>query len=258
MSINNFVDKKVVDVLSEHRKQIESALEAYKGKKYDTAIDELQSIVEKHPRSDIAYQILGRSYHKIGQHQQAYEALKKSAEINAKNIGECWTEIGEMLAETGQVKSAIAAYEYVIKYAPSHAAAWRELGNVYFGLNQTEKAIKYLKKALKLKKDDPRSHFLLGLIHENDKEWKTASKFFEKAVKYGLNDQYFADFNFFYGYTIAKIGKVKKGIPYLEKAIELDPGYLRAWKTLEYYCKKLGQKEKADACTVTIEALSQK
>ncbi|NHJ47017.1 MAG: tetratricopeptide repeat protein [Asgard group archaeon] len=242
--------------MSKDRQELETAMRAYMGEDYTTAIDKLNDIVDRYPRSDYAFQILGKSHHKVGNLQSAYQALKKAAELNPKVLGECWTEIGLMLAEDGQAQSAIAAYEFVIKNAPSHADAWRELGNVYFGLQQLDKAVEYLNRALKYRKDDPRTYFLLGLIRDAKKDWKAAVKFFEKAVKYGNHDQYYADFNYFLGYTLAQSGKIKKAIPYLEKAIVLDPNYLRAWKSLETYYKKLGKHVKAAECTSVIQELT--
>ncbi|NHJ38557.1 MAG: tetratricopeptide repeat protein [Asgard group archaeon] len=242
--------------MSKDKQELEAAMRAYIGDNYTVAIEKLTEIVDRNPQSDYAFQILGKSYHKTGKLQSAYEALKKAAELNPKIVGECWTEIGLMLAEDGQAHSAIAAYEYVIKNAPSHADAWRELGNVYFGLKQLDKAIEYLNRALKYRKDDPRTHFLLGLIYKSKKDWKTAIKYFQKAVKYGDQDQYSADFNYFLGYALAESGKIRKAIPYIEKAAILDPNYLRAWKSLERCYKKIGREDKAAECVSVIQELS--
>lgn len=231
-------------------------MRAYMGENYTAAIDKLTEIVDHYPQSDYAYQILGKSYHKTGKLQSAYEALKKAAELNPRIVGECWTEIGLILAEDGQAHNAIAAYEYVIKHAPSHADAWRELGNVYFGLKQLDKAIEYFNRALKYRKNDPRTHFLLGLVCKSRKEWKAAVKYFQNAVKYGDQDKYYVDFNYFLGYALAKSGKIKKAIPYIERAAIIDPNYLRAWKSLEQYYKKLGKKDKAAECASIIQELS--
>lgn len=116
-----------------------------------------------------------------GNLDKAYEHLRKCEEINSGDPQVAWVW-GRVRQEDGLYESAIAAYNYVLKYFPEDRAAWRQLGRTYYLDQQYQKSIEAYRSALKINPEDREAYYHLSLNHRalgNDLEAEKMEKAFE-------------------------------------------------------------------------------
>ncbi len=92
---------------------------------------------------------IGTLYEQRGDHAQANEAFARAREINPDD-GEAYINLGHVLYEEGQFRSAIDQLNQGLERSPQSAVGNFFLGSAYYKLHETEKAEPLLKTACTL------------------------------------------------------------------------------------------------------------
>ncbi len=105
----------------------------------DSAILELEDLVELSPESSVIYNKFGRLYLKIGKIDGAISLLEKAVESGTidENLFE---SLANAYLEKGRYTDAIALYEKIISQRPSNKRVLRSLGELYTRINNFESA----------------------------------------------------------------------------------------------------------------------
>jgi tetratricopeptide (TPR) repeat protein len=127
----------------------------------------LRGAVERNPKFDQAYYILGRAYTRRGDLEGALQSYREAARLRPDPS--YFLSLGKTLTKSGNSSEpdqdhAIAAYEQALALDPSYAEAHLELGRLYVQMKNLEKARTQLQKAIELEPDFYEADYLLGRL----------------------------------------------------------------------------------------------
>ena len=176
------------------------------------------------------------------------EAIALDPNYSRAYVALAWTHFHD--ASFGWATVPAKSYEKAVELAKKaisideqFASAYMLLAIVYSKTGQSEKAVAIGKKALSL---DPTLNYLYGLLLNNVGQFKDAIPFLKKAIRMNPKPQslYFAQL----GLSYHKTGQFKEAIQFLEKAIRIDPrppSWYLVQLGWDYFL--IGQNEKAIA-----------
>ena len=162
--------------------------------KYNDLILQSEELLNKFPKSDKLFNLVGTANAKLQKYNEAIKSFKKCTEITSN--------------------SAISFYNL--------ASAFNANGNI----NQ---AISNYKKAIKLKPNYADAHNNLGVIQKNLGDFKEAVLSFQCALKSNPND---AEVKCNYASALASNGNIDRAIKTYEKIIKSNPCFSLAHKNL--------------------------
>jgi tetratricopeptide (TPR) repeat protein len=126
-------------------------------------------------------------------------------EANAPSIARCYTNIAESFFARGFWNQAIVCYRRSLSVDPSSHEAWRSLGDAYLVQGLTFKSEECYRKAIELRPDDARAYHYLGD-------------------------------------ALLKLRRLDDAIASVERAVEIDPGYIEALAKLQSLRSFRGQR----------------
>jgi arylsulfatase A-like enzyme/Flp pilus assembly protein TadD len=130
---------------------------------YQTAITNLQRVIETEPESAIAYVQLGTAWTRLKDYDKALPILRKAVELK-DDSGLAQYELGLALFETGNWKEAAPQFEHVVARSPRWADANFSLAAVYARIDRVPDAMDELDKTLALNPNHYRANLLRGRL----------------------------------------------------------------------------------------------
>lgn len=85
--------------------------------------------------------------------------------------------------QAGDLRSAAASYEEIVRLSPNLAEAHANLGSIYYELRDDDKALAALERAIKLKPELAAPHFFLGVISSRRRDYVSAIERLQTAAK---------------------------------------------------------------------------
>lgn len=163
--------------------------------------------------------LLGVSYEKLGQFEQALAEFEKIEQIilGEKFRARIHLHLGECYEKTKRYHQAISSYEEVTKIFPNEVAVYLALGRVYFHLKKYKETIKKINEVIELNGRGSNIHFLLGSCYERIEQYKKAIKELRKEERINPEN---AQINFLLARCYRNIGQTE------QSNRELDKGFL--------------------------------
>lgn len=178
----------------------------------------LVSALKKDPNLVGAINALGIVYLNKRDFDNAVKQFRRVIQLNPK-FYDAYNYLGVIFTETGKYE---LAKENLLVAA--NAETYRTPENAYANLaalelnnNKLEQALRYVEKGLEKNKNFAPLYNLKGIIYENCKEYRTAISNYEKALSLLTEDDPMFLVNI--GRTYAKMGKKRKALDILEKAL---------------------------------------
>ena len=165
----------------------DKALEYYRARDYDQAIECFNKAVELNPNFYNALSNLGSLYNRIANYDKAVECLNKSIEINP-NYDKSWNNLGSVYSKMRNYEKAIECFDKAIAINPNDFVAYYNLASAYYELGNNEKAIEYYTKATELNAKDARTWFMMGYVYYNLGEYSNALECFDRLVELRPNN----------------------------------------------------------------------
>jgi tetratricopeptide (TPR) repeat protein len=153
------------------------------------------------------------------------------------------------------VDRAIGLYERAVERDPAFAPAWAGLAEAWSlapfyhagvdstywaeSLNRAEDAAE---KALELDPSMVSAHVALANAHRDRWEWTEAERAYRRALELALDDP---EANQQYGEMLAGMGRTEEALPYVRRAVELDPLAAIRLNALGYILRNAGEPEAA-------------
>jgi tetratricopeptide (TPR) repeat protein len=185
----------------------------------DSAIRELNAVIQKEPKQALAHYLLAQSFSMKGAYQESIEFALRAIELTPAN-GEAWFWLAESLRMSKSYEEAKTAYlnylrlsdfdsklagklnYYVVgflvgkgkkKRAAQHDI-WEDLRSLaYFGLCDCDRllgsygtAINYCQRSLAYDKNDPIAHFVLGMAYARQADAAGSDEPLGAALKHFL------------------------------------------------------------------------
>ena len=121
------------------------------------------------------------------------------------NMAGTHNNLGNLLRERGQLKSALAHLARAVSLEPNNAEAHHNLGNTLADLGRTDEAVAQFREALRLDPDLTPAYYNLGVTLAAAGRYDDAIDSFERALRLRPDDP---DTRFVYALALAKVGRL--------------------------------------------------
>jgi adenylate cyclase len=137
-----------------------------------------------------------------------------------------------------------------ISLSADEAAGHRLLASIYMLRKEYEKAIDESQKSVDLSPNSATANFVFGMVLRNAGRHDDAIPFLEKAIRL----EPITPVNFLSNLALAYVysGQYEKALPLWNKAIEINPDYLFAFQGLTLAHKLLGNGDRARECAAEV------
>lgn len=127
--------------------------------------------IEKDPKNESAFNVLGRLYLSSKRYEEAVETYKFLLKAHPEN-DTYWSNLGQAYHGNKLYDQAVEAYERAIELAPDNAKRYLNLGLTLEARKHIEEAILNYRRALELEKSNTHFMFVLAeaLAKKGDKE----------------------------------------------------------------------------------------
>ena len=135
----------------------------------------------------------------------------------------------EFLVASKSYEKAENVLQSAIAQGTPAASAYFRVGKIYFDHDEWQRAADYLEKSVEVREGNDQAHLLLGLTYRELKQPERAEKEFVRAVE--LNPG--SDLNaYFAGHQLLIDMRFEAALPYLYKAVKLNPRNASAYRAL--------------------------
>lgn len=185
------------------------------------AIPELQKAIDKYPKADEAWILLGQAKGILDDHEMAEKALRKGLGLNPKHP-DGWFWLGLSLSQQQRYKEALVAYE---RYTMHHKGCpplgvLHNVASCLLNLDKYGEAIEMYKLALNMR-DTSDSWGMLGVAYQGDNKHRLALDAYQKAAERG-GGGYTLNLNA--GVCCYVLKDFEAAIKYATAALETTPG----------------------------------
>ena len=151
-------------------------------------------------------------------------------------------QVGKLLAQNGQHRKAISAYQKAIQLDPNTASIYHDLGDSFSRLKSWQEAISAYQKAIEISGNYYWSHNNLGDAWMNRENWSEASQAYQRAVELDPTQP-----NSYrnLGKALTRLQQFEEAAIAYQKAIELDPNSFEANYDIAAVFNKLERPEQA-------------
>ncbi len=145
--------------------------------------------------------------------------LSKAAIDTSPRDYRLWTLRGMAQAGASKPETALAAYQYALKLAPTYLPALEGAAQIEYQQG-SDRAKPLILRILALRPTDPTSHAMLAVLDYKAKNCAEAIPHFQQAAALlQAQPQLFAD----YASCLATLGRYEEIIPILQQALKIDP-----------------------------------
>lgn len=195
--------------------QIDKAIECFKNKDWNGAIDIFTAVLEKEPSNAEVYNNLGLCYANIGNDEKAEKNYLRSIELNSQipqtyiNLVDIYYKqrrfseginilsyainnlpddlvfrhyLARFYMEDAKLDLAIDELEYILEKQPNNYDAYYDLGRVYFEMGIYDSAIENFENILEFKDENEWVYYYLGEAYQANDEIDKALSNFLKAI----------------------------------------------------------------------------
>ena len=226
------------------QKKINQLLDHYQNGRLEDAEDYATSIIEKFPKHQFAWKILGTIYLSKRRFSEALRVNEKAVELSPKDA-EAHNILGINYKELGILEKAEASCLQAIRLNPNFVQAQSNLGNILREFGRLEEAKACYLKAIDINPNLAEPHNNLGIIYKELKNFLEAETCYLRAIKINPN---FAEPYSNLGDIHRGLGRLKEAETSCLRAIELNPNLAEAYNNLGATYKELRRFEEAETC----------
>ena len=128
------------------------------------------------------YRNISTHYANKGLHDRSLGYLKEWAQLDPSNP-DAYYQLGVALTASGNKKSALGAFDKVLKLSPKHKGAIFRKSSLQIKMKDFESAIKGLESLVKQVEDNPKVFYLLGIAYEGLENVDKAIEALQKAIE---------------------------------------------------------------------------
>lgn len=195
-----------------------------KEKKFQEATIEFRNALQLDERMAAAHWGLAQAYEGLQRYQEAFDEMRKTAELDANNLDVRVKMGGYYLAGGKQSPSAITEAERlakdVLQKDPNHIEGHILMGSVLFAQNRRDEALAELNHAVQLDTKRVESYLSLSRFYMSIKDAAKAEETLQRAISLnGASALAHSE----YGKFLAQMSRTDAAEAEFRKAVELDP-----------------------------------
>jgi len=178
-----------------------------------------EKLLDKYPRSGMAFNLLGVANRYCGDSQKALELLQKALQLLPSDYAILYN-LGVAYQDVLNSQKAIECFQKTIRLNPDFIQAYNNLGTVFLDLQDYESAIIVLNKLLTIKPHYYQGLCNLGIAYKNQGDLYQSIKILQRALE--LEPDSAALLNNL-GNTLIDLGDFDTAIECYQKSIQLLP-----------------------------------
>ena len=148
------------------------------------AVQQLAAYLERYPRDDLAWTILGNAHEDLNQDDQAQAAYDRALAINPRRF-EAIGGLGVLHRKRGDDDAAMQAYRRALAIEPNYAQAYSSMTVVALRLHRDAEALAYAKKGYELDTTDPATAANLAVAYHYNGDAANRDRLTKIAVQLG-------------------------------------------------------------------------
>lgn len=149
-------------------------------------IKEWTEVIRLAPKENAALYYRARAYDELSLHPKAIADSNEYVRREPKD-SRGWAQLGNMLADGGQIQKGIAASQRALQLDPGNAMAHAILGDIYRLNSQWPEALREAGTAQKLNPKLPRAYQVMGRVYAEQKDYQKAASAFSKVIRLDPN-----------------------------------------------------------------------
>lgn len=212
---------------------------------YDEAINCFQLFLEKHPDSDSALFLIGKTNYKQQYYSSAIEYFNEAIKLNPKNI----KNIGPMFDAYTLINDSIQTLNYLNylnQQYPNQKEIMIELAKYYmWNIISSDSAYFFTQKVLKIEPTNIWANYIMAAIKFQKKQFKEALKYIDISYQLDTTYPYTCQLK---GWILFHLDDFENAEIWLDKTINLfgnDEPKNITYYYLAYSCQKLKKYQKA-------------
>ena len=217
------------------------AMQLIQAGRHADAVTLLQSVCASAPRNAEARYLLGCSHARLGQLEEAREALQQSIRIRP-DVARTHTAMGRVLRELGRLEDAVSSYEAALDIDDTFIGAHIALAETAMLQTNYVTAENHLKAALALDPAMSHTHMMLGRLEMERGNELRALAHFKKALQH---DPRSVETLCSMALTLRNLSREDEVEACYAKALEIEPDSPEALTGLALFYDYSGQHERA-------------
>ncbi len=204
---------------------------------YQNPIALWKDTIEKNPNAWIAHNNLGNEYSKAGRFDLAAKSYSDTLKVKP-NYAEAEDNLGLALLKLNRLEESKEHFLRATKLDPTIWQAHNNLGTIFGNQGNMREAARHFEAALKIDSGNFEIHNNLGLVYGALNDREKALIHFEFALK-GKTDRHNVYQNI--GNFFLELGEDENALLNYRKALQYDPTFVEARKSIEKILKKRSQ-----------------
>jgi tetratricopeptide (TPR) repeat protein len=151
------------------------------------AIPQLTAYLERYPRDDLAWTILGNAHEDLDEDDKARAAYDRALAINPRRV-QAIGGLGILHRKRGDDDAAMQAYLRALDIDPRYAQAYSSMTVIALRLNRDAEALEYAKKGYELDKTDPATAANLAVAYHYNGDTANRDRLTKIAVDRGYGN----------------------------------------------------------------------
>jgi tetratricopeptide (TPR) repeat protein len=214
--------------------------------RFDASMESLRQAIKREPANVMAHKVLGDALYLAGKDVEAEQPLQAALALNPKFEPALYA-LGRIYYQQNRFPEAVTQFQKIIDLDPKNYRAYDNLGLCYDALQRDNEALRNFLKALELvHKDHPEYDWAHANLADFFLKRNMYEKAFQLAAEAAQRNPQSARDCFLTAKALIGLDKHEFSVRWLERAVQLDPGYREAHYLLARTYQKLGRKQDAD------------
>lgn len=197
------------------------ALAEFELGRFARAVEELKPLQGQQNLDSKSADLLGVSYSKLGQYDEAYKVLTENISRHSSDLFS-YLNLITLLSDTGHFSDAAKVADQAVTVFPRNSDVLAVRGAVYTLTGDLNKAHSDFAAAVQLSPQEANKRFLLALCEYRQGEYESAATSVKNAIQSGILD---SDLHYLLAECLLKLDSTvpSQVIAELNRAIELNP-----------------------------------
>lgn len=207
-------------------KKIEKALELFKNKDWDKAIDAFSQILEKETENPVLYNNLALCYFNVGELEQAEKFFLKALGLDHK-LAEVYINLADLYFRQRNFADAIDLLQLGTAELPENLVLKHYLARVYMEDARLDLAIDELDKILEVQPENYDAYYDMARVYFELGNYDLAIENFENVLKYKDDNEWVY---YYLGQAYEANDEIDKALSNHLRAIALNQDFYPAYK----------------------------
>ncbi len=188
-----------------------------------------------------------------GRYELAENEYRRAIELDSNN-SDAYRRLGQVLERNNRSDEALAAYRRAVEIEPQYYRNQQALAALYFHQAKYSEAADHFARTVELAPSEPNAHYALGVTYLNLGRFPDAEGQLRFAIHMSETPAALSEL----GLVLMYEGKDQEAIPYIARALSLDPAQYLWWMNLGIAYRRTNRQAESDRASRRALELAEK